>query len=425
MSDIGMPKQWTEEQWSRVQQVVHDQAMKTRIAGRFLPLYGPIPPGVSTVPRQLVTEKPGTAAASDSLEIIEPRTLDLITVAMNVELTTTQQSEPDLSSALTLFARAANIIARTEDGIIFQGKDPKIHPRCTVTPQPQPVHGLLIAPQNSNKLELFPEKPPDEIPGEELVKFIARGVTVLDGEGYLGPYALVLGEKLFLVAQTPNQGGGLVLPSDRIRPLIEGQLLRSGSIPDNMGVLISLAANPVEIVVASDIHVRFLQVSDQGRYLYRVSQRFALRIKEPTAIVTLRAGEYPKKTAKDYDFELSKAQAHLASYQAEAAQTLVDMEAYKRQAAKSDSDANKLNIEKQEAEQVLAQNPESEDAKRRFTQAEKAYEIAQALADADRQAAAAAKTLAEKANEVADAAQTLTKAAKAAKDIKAPDTQTP
>lgn len=290
MSDSGMPKQWTEEQWSRVQQVVHDQAMKVRVAARFLPLYGPVSPGVATVPRQLVTDK------TAPLEIIEPRTLDLITVAINLELTPTQQSESDLSSALTLFARAANIIARTEDGIIFQGKDPQIQPSCVVKPAPLPQHGLLNALQASNKLLLSPDPQSGKVTGEELVTRIADGVTVLDGEGYLAPYALVLGEGLFLIAQTPNKDG-LVLPSDRIRPLIEGPLLRSGSLLRNEGVLVSLAANPVEIVVASDIHVRFLQLTAESRYLYRVSQRFALRIKEPNAIVTLELPVTPTTLA--------------------------------------------------------------------------------------------------------------------------------
>jgi uncharacterized linocin/CFP29 family protein len=299
MSDIGMPKQWTEEQWSRVQQVVHDEARRARVAARFLPLYGPFSPDTTTVPRQLVEEKkPGenrttTTDAEKLLNITESKTLPLTTVSINLAFTTTQQAQPDLNSALTLFARAANIIARTEDAIIFQGDYTGVHPDVDVSPKPPEDDHLL-----ASTTRVTIAKTRGKIKGSELVTKIAEGIGLLDSQGYLPPYALALGQELFVAAETPSSDSGLVLPSDRIRPLIEGPLLRTGSLPKDKGVLVSLAAKPVEIVVASDIHVRFLQVTLQPRYVYRVSQRFVLRIKEPNAIVALDTKTVtPKKKA--------------------------------------------------------------------------------------------------------------------------------
>ncbi len=381
MNDIGMPKQWTEEQWHRVQQVVHDQALKTRVAARFLPLVGPLPPGTATVPAERVREpepeihehqmKAGSKSLKAQIKAFATREIDLqqkltitlnrmaadqsiqslddipitnqleqdrrrylkdlaklesqkidralevlqgnkqgigiedgevlplITVAVFIRLSTTQQSEPDLVSALTLFARAANIVARTEDSIIFEGKYTEVKGVLKVEPGPDPDNSLLGVPGNNKLCLKCRPLPPIHSPissplslrqrpnGRELVERVAEGVSVLDGLGHLAPYALVLGADLFVAAETPSRGG-LVLPSDRIRPLIEGPLLRSGSLPLDAGVLVSLPANPVEIVVASDIHVRFLQLTEHSQYLYRVSQRFALRIKEPKAILTLQ-----------------------------------------------------------------------------------------------------------------------------------------
>jgi len=78
-----------------------------------------------------------------------------------------------------------------------------------------------------------------------------------------------------------------VLPSDRIRPLIEGPLVRTGTLPPRDGVLVSLAGKPVEIVVAGEIAAKFLQVSAEPRWIFRVSERFVLRVKERDAIETL------------------------------------------------------------------------------------------------------------------------------------------
>ena len=78
------------------------------------------------------------------------------------------------------------------------------------------------------------------------------------------------------------------MPADRIKPLLDGPLLRTSTIDPNRGVLISLASDLVDLVVASDISVQFIQVTMEPRYVYRVSQRFTVRVKQPEAIVALR-----------------------------------------------------------------------------------------------------------------------------------------
>jgi hypothetical protein len=65
-------------------------------------------------------------------------------------------------------------------------------------------------------------------------------------------------------------------------------LLRSSAIGANLGAVMALGGAPIEIVVASDLDVRFLQTTLEPRYVFRVSERVALRLSDPNAIAVLR-----------------------------------------------------------------------------------------------------------------------------------------
>ena len=111
-------------------------------------------------------------------------------------------------------------------------------------------------------------------------------IGTLEREGHFGPFAVVLDQEFFLEAQTPN--GFLVLPQDRIIPFLGGgPLLRSSTLPARSGVVVALGGAPVELVVAKDMSLQFLQVTGEPRYLFRVREKIALRIKEAKAIATL------------------------------------------------------------------------------------------------------------------------------------------
>ena len=80
----------------------------------------------------------------------------------------------------------------------------------------------------------------------------------------------------------------MVLPQDRIIPFLGGgSFLRSTTLPGNRGVVVALGGTPVELVFASDLHLQFLQRAADGEFLFRLSEKMALRVKEP-AIITLR-----------------------------------------------------------------------------------------------------------------------------------------
>ena len=79
-----------------------------------------------------------------------------------------------------------------------------------------------------------------------------------------------------------------MLPQDRIILFLGGgPLFRSSTLPARSGVVVALGGVPVELVVAKDMSLQFLQVTDEPRYLFRVREKIALRIKEAKAIATL------------------------------------------------------------------------------------------------------------------------------------------
>jgi uncharacterized linocin/CFP29 family protein len=285
MSD-GVKPEWTAQQWQTVQQTVYEEARKARVAARFLPLYGPVPADAETVPAETLKDDVPEGAEKARLHVDDTSVLRITTVSLNVHLNTQQVAQPDLSAALTLFRRAANVIARVEDALIFRGKEGrslKIPELYHATPGTS-ERGLydLAKGQAGQVIDH----------GDALLRAVAEGITILEDKGYVGPYALALGNELFVTAETPNKDS-LVLPSDRIRPLIEGPLVRTGTLPARTGILFSLAGKPVEIVVAKEIGVTFLQVSTEPRWIYRVSERFVLRAKEPDSLVRIGQPQAP------------------------------------------------------------------------------------------------------------------------------------
>ncbi len=282
MSDGVLP--WEAEQWEKIRQTVHDEALRSRVAASFLPLYGPLPDATETVPKNELhypDSKGGLLAVNDH------ETLRVANVAVNVELRSHMVADPELAAATVLFRRAAEVVARVEDAIIFCGRHGDGPPAGA--DQVPPIYTIGGAPRYDGLLDraastLSAEAPHGESHGVAVFDTVVQGVLQLETQGYYRPYACVLGHGLFAAVNRPIPAS-MVLPRDSLPPFLEGPLLRSSCLPPNEGLLISLQGDPVEIVVPSDISVRFLQATAEGRYLFRVSQRFVLRVKDARAIV--------------------------------------------------------------------------------------------------------------------------------------------
>ena len=330
---------WTDEQWARVNQVIQEEAKRARVAATFLPLYGPLDADADFVRRQeiLYSASAGarTAASNEyaaalrayddavrnqnfeaaaqaqgriasaqavlgrqALGIDDRDTMRLTTLQVIVPIRNAQMADPELASALALFRRAANVIARLEDALVFRGIEANPAIVGAFAPPPSALTGLPGVWQITGAEEargLWLQRDPSiPIPGttveeraRELVGAISEAIGRLEGTGHFGPFAVVLGQQLFVVAQTPEPGS-LVLPQDRIIPFLGGgPLLRSSTLIGSAGLVVALGGAPIELVVATDMNLQFLQVSAEPVFLFRVSEKIALRIRERDAIVQL------------------------------------------------------------------------------------------------------------------------------------------
>ena len=333
---------WTDEQWARANQVIQDEAKRARVAATFLPLYGPLDADADFVRRQdiLYAAAAGTRTAASNeyaielaafnaaiaagnfaaaaraqermtsaqailgrqrLGIGDRDTMRLATLQVHVPVRNAQMADPEMTSVLALFRRAANVIARLEDAIVFRG----LAPASTIVGgfAPPGTGGLpgiwqitgalgaeglwsLTTPRGWSNVSPLPFV----LRGRAIVRAISRAIGDLERNGHFGPFAVVLGQGLFLIAQTPDVGS-LVLPQDRIIPFLGGGPLLRSSTLDAMrgftGLVVALGGAPVELVVATDLSLQFLQVTNEPAFIFRVYEKIALRIKEPTAIVQL------------------------------------------------------------------------------------------------------------------------------------------
>jgi uncharacterized linocin/CFP29 family protein len=339
---------WTDEQWARVNQVIQEEGKRARLAATFLPLYGPLEADADFVRRQEI-QYPASAAErrvadtefnaairrydavlnqrggqpdhaavlaaqeriaraeaireSQRLGIDDRDTIRLATLQVIVPVRNAQMADPELTSALALFRRAANVLARLEDAVVFRGLTPRpsylggLAPPAGLGGLP-PIWQITGAVEERGIWTRFPPPGPwiiipgTPVPGrgQRLVGAISDAIGRLERTGQFGPFAVVLGQQLFLVAQTPDSQS-LVLPQDRIIPFLGGgPLLRSSTLDDLngfTGLVIALGGSPLELVVAADMNLQFLQVSADPVFLFRVCEKITLRIKEPDAIVQL------------------------------------------------------------------------------------------------------------------------------------------
>ncbi len=283
---------WTDEQWGRVNQVIQEEAKRARVAATFLPLYGPLPADSDYVRRQDIRYPfIAGAAGPQQLAIDDRDTARLATLQVIVPVRNAQMADPELSSVLALFRRAANVVARLEDAVVFRGLPP---PGLAGLPAIWQIAGALAAqglwtltgPRRWVKVEPSPRR----LRGRAIVAAVSEAIGLLEQSGHFGPFAVVLGQGLFLVAQTPDRGS-LVLPQDRIIPFLGGgPLLRSSTLDawkGFTGVVVALGGAPVELVVATDMCLQFLQITTDPVFIFRVCEKIALRIREPKAIVQL------------------------------------------------------------------------------------------------------------------------------------------
>src|SRR5215208_5547177 len=112
MEDRNAQVGWTSAQWNRVHEEVLLAWQQVRVAGSFLPAYGPLPPSTQVIPSEIFHDD-GTVDDQAPAVLLE--------ISLPVELSRQQVREEDLSSALLQFRRRATQLGQLEDWYIFNG----------------------------------------------------------------------------------------------------------------------------------------------------------------------------------------------------------------------------------------------------------------------------------------------------------------
>jgi hypothetical protein len=136
-----------------------------------------------------------------------------------------------------------------------------------------------------------------------LFSAIVNAMQDLESEGYVSPYVCAFGRGPFDTAHSPLQSSSVVLPRDRLEPLLGRELVSASAInvvpsalterPERKdqwarrGVVLSLTGGAVDLAVAAEATPEFRRIDANGRYVFVVFERFALRIKDPKAIQPL------------------------------------------------------------------------------------------------------------------------------------------
>jgi len=265
---------WSSELWSRLDRAIHAEVDRAGIAGKVLPLHSSMPEA-TTVPADVIDP--------ETMTVRDDAVLPLVELSVEFSLTAQQvEREAELATAVTLASRASNLIAQAEDLLVFQGES--AHDAGvfnTVRRRGSSAEGLVAAAPSAVQVAA---KNGDV--GERIVQAVTRACADLQGRGQYGPYALVLRTEQYADASSPLENT-LVMPADRLRPLVAQGFFATGAMPEATGLVVSVGGGPIDLAVGVEPTVSFLQLDGNGHYLFRVFERFALRLKDERSLVRL------------------------------------------------------------------------------------------------------------------------------------------
>jgi uncharacterized linocin/CFP29 family protein len=278
--DLGRDRlSWSPDIWKLIDTAVHDEVLRTSIATKFLPISEPAPtPETMTVPADIIDLGTMTVDESSVTAIVE--------LGREFRLTRQQvANESQLATAVTLGTRSANLLAQAEDMTLFLGD------RAFGDPLFKRIQraggsagtGLLHAAD-----QVVPVKPVSkDVYGEQTFHAVAEAYSALQSKGHYGPYALSLHSKNYADAFAPLPKT-LIMPADRIKPLVSLGFYGTGTLPPSTGLMVSVGGNSMDLVSSVDPITEFMQQDSDGTYRFKVFERFALRVKDKTAIVRLQ-----------------------------------------------------------------------------------------------------------------------------------------
>lgn len=266
----------TAEEWQAVDEVVVRVARRTLVARRFLTLFGPLGAGIQHVASDRFV---GTQAARITLmgteeeNVLLPESRRLLPLPVLYrdfrigwrDLETSRRLGIPLDTSAA--AVAAADVATLEDRTILNGNDER-----------QQVGFLNYVDRLRVPLGNW------EQPGGGFAAVLSA-VNELVGHNMREPFTVVVPPQLFVRLNRVFDNTG-VLEIDQVRRLVGGEVYMTPVLPPNVAVVVSPGPENMDLVVAQDMRVAFLETTGM-EHNFRVLESVALRIKRPGAVCTL------------------------------------------------------------------------------------------------------------------------------------------
>lgn len=282
--------------WDEIDKAVDDEN-QLKVAARFLPPY-PLP-GATSAPRSIVSPK-----TSPILSIPQSDTIPLIEMGVQFALTEAQvDDETNTHTGGTLAHRAGALLDLAEDLVIFQGNAGLEDPVFQIVQTDGSDAGTGLVNASLPKDQVIPVFPVevDSVDhnqnryGENTFGAVAQAFALLQKTHY-GRFVLVLHTNVYAdtYAALPET---LAVPAERLKGLVSDYFYVSSALPPFTGILVAIDGDTMDLAVGQAPITTFTQVSN-SQYLFRLYERIALRLKDPTAVVRLEFQQKAKDTTR-------------------------------------------------------------------------------------------------------------------------------
>ena len=272
-----------EDEWNRLSETVTQVGRRSLVGRRFIDLYGPLGPGVQTVPYDeytgiskgavdIVGEQETAPVFTDArkFKTIPIVYKDFLLHWRDIQAAREHNMPLDVSAA----AGAAAFCAQKEDELIFWG-DAKLG-----------YEGLMNA-----SGRLTGALGDWTVPGTAFANLV-EATEKLNQVGHYGPYAMVVSPPLYALLHRIFEKTG-VLEIETMRKLAADGVFQSNLLKGDAAVVVSTGRENLDLAVAMDLAVAYLG-AEKMNYPFRVLETLILRIKHPDAICTLE----PRKPRK-------------------------------------------------------------------------------------------------------------------------------
>jgi uncharacterized linocin/CFP29 family protein len=269
----------SEEEWAQVDHVVEHAAKALLVGRRFISLTGPLGPGTLAVP----VFKVCTGKDCDCDDDAGDGVCDCGCAAGECDCSATHVSSRELIP-IEIFENDfilswRDVAANRQIGLGLELGPAGAAAAACARAEDEHVFDTLLTAEGRNTVAL---KDWDE-PGAALEN-VVEATQALVSAGFYGPYALVLSPALYAKTQRVSKGMGRTV-GKLIGDVVEGGMFRSPILRPTEGLVLSLGAHNLDLVVAQDLTTAYM--GNEGLdHLYRVMESLVLRIKRPGAICT-------------------------------------------------------------------------------------------------------------------------------------------